>query len=92
MSALHVGATLPTSQTKPLNLPGSWSVWAQAGDCPGGYFLTPYDDTARATGLKYVVIKAVLRKTAVEPELSIVRTDPHKPDLLPQPTKKGARR
>lgn len=92
MSALRVGAGLKPDQAKAINLPGSWSVWSRAGECPGGYFVTPADDDALATGLKYVVVRAAMGRSSVEPSLAIVRTDPHKPEYLQQPTKNGARR
>lgn len=92
MSALRVGAGLKADQAKSINLPGSWSVWSQAGECPGGYFLTPADGDARATGLKYVVVRAAMGRSSAEPSLAIVRTDPHKPEYLPKPKKNGARR
>lgn len=91
MSALHVGSLLSSGQSESVGLPGTWSVWSKAADAPGAYFLTPASDPARATGLKYVVVKAVMGRSAAEPALSIVRTDPHKPEFT-QPTKSGARR
>lgn len=93
MSSLHVGAHLKADQAKALGLAGSWSVWSKAGECPGGVFVVPADDTARNSGLKYVVIRAVMKQTAIEPALSLVRADP--PDLAPTPTAnqhKGATR
>lgn len=88
---LRVGAALKDKQAKALGLPGTWSVWSQAGDAPGAHFILPADDQARALGVKYVVVRVVQRRDSVEPELSLIRSDPHKPQLFTT-TKNGARR
>lgn len=90
MSHLHPGAALKRDMTEPLQLVGTWSVWSQAADCPGAYFLAPADAAARGMGLKYVVIKALMGRTAIEPKLSLIRSDPPRPDLIT--STKGTRR
>lgn len=81
MGALTLGARVKGSDIKPA-LPGTWSTWSMAGEVPGGYFLTPLDDTARSVGIKYVVIRAKQLHGEAHPNLTLVRTDPHQPELL----------
>lgn len=65
-----------------LDFPGRWSVWSQAADSPGAFFMVPADDDARALGLKYAVVRAISSAAAVKPVLSLVRTDPPRNDLV----------
>lgn len=68
---------LGSLQTPP-RLPGRWSVWSKSNETPGAYFLVPVDDTAKAFGVKYAVVKAVHTRTAAKPVITVIRTDPHK--------------
>jgi hypothetical protein len=80
VSTLTVGATLEGRQItvteKEQRLPGRWSVWSAANDAPGAHFITPVDGAARATGLKYAVVRATPPKAATEPLITLIRTDP----------------
>lgn len=78
MTALRIGTTI----TDVPGLEGRWSVWSQAADAPGAFFLVPHDDPARALGVKYAVIRALNRASQTGPELNLIRTDPARPDLL----------
>lgn len=73
-------------------LDGKWVVWDDAGDAPGASFMTPGDDEARAMGLKYVVIKAINSAGSGLPTITLLRTDPHRPELLPVKQKKGKKK
>ena len=72
MGALTLGTTIDTPD---LLLPGKWSVWSQAGETPGGYFMVPADDRAREVGVKFAVIKATQKRGEPKPTLSLVRTE-----------------
>jgi hypothetical protein len=72
MGALTLGTIIDTPD---LLLPGKWSVWSQAGETPGGYFMVPSDDRARDVGVKFAVIKATQRRGEPKPSLSLVRTE-----------------
>jgi hypothetical protein len=77
MSNLKVGAP-------PLEIPGlsgHWSVWCSAADAPGAVFVVPADDQARATGIKYAVVKAIQKSTEATPTLTLIRTDPALPTI-----------
>lgn len=86
MSTLHLGAKVNAADTTELGLPGTWAVWSQAADGPGAYFLIPSNDEARAFGVKYAVIRAVQKATEVDPSLSLIRTDPPRPELANRKT------
>jgi hypothetical protein len=75
------GLPLGSRQTPPC-LDGVWVVWSKADDAPGAYFITPVDETARAVGVKYAVIRAIQSRNESRPRLSLIRTDPARPDLL----------
>lgn len=72
-TTLQVGSAIRVTS---LGLPGRWSVWSRTDEILAGYFLTPLDDAARATGIKYAVVQAVMGRAAAEPKLTLVRTDP----------------
>lgn len=77
MPALTIGATVHLPE-----LAGRWSVWSQAAETPGGFFIVPMDDEAKAVGAKFAVIRAKNTRTEVKPQLSLLRTDPHIPGLV----------
>ena len=58
------------------DLPGRWSSWSPAAEGPGAFFAVPADDEARATGVKYAVIRAIQKATDARPTLTLIRTDP----------------
>lgn len=62
--------------TEPADLPGKWQVWSQTGDSPGAHAFVPADETARATGIKYAIIRAKFTRGAARPLLTLIRTDP----------------
>lgn len=66
----------------PPQLPGRWSVWSQASETPGGYFVIPASEEARDLGVKYAVVSARLSKGVAEPQITTIRTDPHVEGLL----------
>jgi hypothetical protein len=72
MGALTLGTVIDTPD---LLLPGKWSVWSQAGETPGGYFMVPADDRVRDVGVKFAVVKATLKRGEPKPALSLVRTE-----------------
>jgi hypothetical protein len=72
MGTLTLGTVIDTPD---LLLPGKWSVWSQAGETPGGYFMVPADDRARDVGVKFAVVKATLKRGEPKPALSLVRTE-----------------
>lgn len=74
MSALTVGTVLELP-----DLPGRWSVWSPSADAPGAVFVTPTNDEARATGVKYAVVKAINKASQAKPEMTLLRTDPALP-------------
>lgn len=57
-------------------LPGRWSVWSKADEGPGAHFFVPVDDAARATGVKYAVVRVQKRAGEVKDVLTLLRTDP----------------
>lgn len=61
------------------DLPGHWSIWSPADDCPGAYFATPANDEARATGIKYAVVRITNAATEAKPRVELRRTDPANP-------------
>lgn len=77
MPALAIGAPVHMPE-----LAGRWSVWSQSSESPGAFFILPADDEARGVGVKYAVIRAKTKRTEAKPELSLLRTDPHRPDLV----------
>jgi hypothetical protein len=81
-TSLTCGSRVHADQAQQVGLPGTWSVWSQAADSPGAYFLVPVDDDARTVGIKYAVIRAVMGRTANRPALSLIRTDPPRNDLV----------
>lgn len=58
------------------HLPGRWQVWGQTNDGPGAHAFVPADDVARATGVKYAIIRVKFVRSAVEPVLTLLRVDP----------------
>lgn len=70
-NALRTGSILT-----PPDLDGKWSVWSQADDAPGAYFLIPADEEALRTGIKFAVVKATMRRESHSPHLALIRTDP----------------
>lgn len=76
-NGLTVGARIDVPE-----LPGTWSVWSKASETPGAYFVAPADDTARALGVKYAVVKVTTRHDKPRPEITTIRTDPHIKGLL----------
>lgn len=88
MPILPLGGRIDGDRIEP-PLPGRWSVWSQAGETPGGYFVTPLDDDARSVDIKYAVIRAKQLRTEPKPELTLIRTDPHKPELLTNSSKEN---
>ena len=72
MSALPVGST-----SRIPNVDGRWSVWSQSNESPGAHFLIPLDEDAKAVGAKYIVVRAVVKKGASEPLLTVIRSDPY---------------
>lgn len=77
-------STLRTGQTiRHPPLVGTWAVWSRSGDAPGAYFVVPADKAAEGQGIKFAVIKATQRRESAIPELQLIRTDPHRPDLIP---------
>ncbi len=78
MGSLRLGQTI-----KPPSLTGMWAVWSAAADAPGAYFITPVDAEARAQGIKYAVIRATQARDKAKPDLELIRTDPHIPNLIP---------
>lgn len=83
MTALRAGAQVEVPE-----LPGKWSVWSQAADAPGAYFVVPLTPPARDVGLKYAVIRVIQKHAEPRPTIRLIRTDPHRPDLIPQEKKK----
>lgn len=79
MTALTPGAHINLDL---LGLPGRWTVWSQAADSPGAYFVCPADEAAQAIAVKYAVIRAVMGRSAAQPALQLLRTDPHRTDLV----------
>lgn len=79
MPILSIGAPVRVPE-----LAGRWSVWSQTSETPGGYFIVPADDVARAIGAKYAVIRAKTFRGSPEPKLTLLRTDPHIPGLVDQ--------
>lgn len=75
------GLTIGTRVTPP-QLTGTWSVWSKAAETPGAYFVVPADDQARATGVKYAVVKAMQRADQGRTQVTTLRTDPHIKGLL----------
>lgn len=76
MTALAIGSKIRELP----QLEGSWSVWSQAAEGPGCYFVVPVDDAAQATGIKYAVIRAIRTATSLKgPAIELVRTDPVNP-------------
>lgn len=57
-------------------LDGTWSIWSKAAEAPGAHFAIPTDDQARATGVKYAVIKTVFDKQKAKHVTQLIRTDP----------------
>lgn len=87
MADLRLGISVPVE-----GLTGKWVTWSKSADAPGAYFVTPGDDEARAMGLKYAVIKSVNAAAEGLPTITLLRTDPHRPDLLPKKQKKGKKK
>lgn len=83
MSALRVGSYVSVPE-----LDGRWSVWSMSGEAPGCYFVVPADDDARLHGVKYAVIRAINKNNEVKTWIELIRTDPHKPELLTTKEKK----
>jgi len=83
MGALKAGTPIRVE-----HLPGRWSVWSEAADCPGAYFLVPLDVEAQAVGVKYAVVRVIQPRDRAFPEITILRTDPPRPDLVPIKEKK----
>lgn len=83
MALLRAGQSI-----RPPSLEGTWSAWSGSADAPGAYFLVPVDDTARSLGITYAVIKAIQRRDATHPEFELIRTSPHRPDLVPNKKRK----
>lgn len=79
MTSFSTGARLDVAV---LGLPGRWTVWSKAADAPGAYFVVPADDEAHDLGLKVAVIKAVMGRSASQPALQLIRTDPPRNDLV----------
>lgn len=82
MSLLKAGAQVEVPE-----LPGKWSVWSQAADAPGAYFVVPLTPPAHDMGLKYAVIRAIQKQTEPRPTIHLLRTDPHRPELFTQEKK-----
>jgi hypothetical protein len=79
MTGLKTGTTVADVP----GLRGRWSVWSQAADGPATFFLIPLDDEARATGIKYAVVRALRMASELSgPVIELVRTDPTRPDLV----------
>jgi hypothetical protein len=57
-------------------LPGRWTVWSGHDDCPGAHAVVPSDDEARATGIKWAVVRITQAKTASVPFVQLRRTEP----------------
>lgn len=72
------GSPPPGTPMKIPELPGRWQVWSKAADQPGAVFAVPADDTARASGIKYAVVKSIQKATEGLPTVSLIRTDPPK--------------
>lgn len=70
MSALEPGSTLAVPE-----LAGRWTVWSQSDECPGGRFLVPADNVARATNVKYAVVKVTHPKACADPTVQLVRVE-----------------
>lgn len=90
MSHLRVGSRLKPAAVARMGLVGTWSIWSQAAECPGGFFVIPADAPARAMGIKFAVVRATLPAAATEPLLELRRCDPPRPD--PTEKKKETRR
>lgn len=56
-------------------LPGRWSVWSKSDETPGAHFFVPLDDPARASGVKYAVVRVTNVQGVAEPRLSVLRTE-----------------
>jgi hypothetical protein len=63
----------------PPPLPGAWSIWSASDDGPGAHFAVPADDKARATGIKYAVVRITNRHQEARPVVELLRTDPPLP-------------
>lgn len=62
-------------------LPGRWAVWSLHDDCPGAHTVVPSDEAARATGIRWAVVRIVQGKSAPDPSVSLRFTEPG--DLMP---------
>ena len=56
-------------------LPGRWQVWSKSSDAPGAYFFVPYDEESREQGVKYVVGRAIEKRGAAHPEITVIRIE-----------------
>lgn len=56
-------------------LPSKWSIWSQAGGSPGAHFVTPLDEAARATGIKYATVRITQPKGDTH-RVQLTATDP----------------
>lgn len=56
-------------------LPDHWSIWSKTDRCPGAHFAVPVDDDARATGVKYAVIRIVAPKDETT-RITLLDTEP----------------
>jgi len=78
---MKVGSTIKNLDP----LVGLWSAWSPAADGPGAVFLVPVDDQARAMGLKYAVVRVLVAQNASANVLTVIRTDPSRPELCGTP-------
>jgi hypothetical protein len=66
----------PGSAVDVPELTGRWTVWSKSGEAPGAHFLVPSDSKARATGVKYAVVRVQTRAGQVKDQVDLLRTDP----------------
>ena len=57
------------------DLPGRWQVWSRSDDTPGAYFFVPFDEDAHEAGIKFVVGKAIERRTDPRPVITVLRVE-----------------
>jgi hypothetical protein len=57
------------------DMPGMWQVWSLSSAAPGAYFFVPYDEEARKLDIKFVVGKAIEKKTSTRPEITVLRVE-----------------